>query len=190
MNLNLGIPLANKGFIDLCSGLLNGGFSGDFMSIKIKVSYRGIDHPTPIIDAPHEMLFASSRKATGSANITHLTIIQDKRLCIRSEPNLHNILNIEILKIITGGHSITACAAYYKEYETFSPIAFLILMSMPRRTTVVPFNNIYTNINDPTRPYNSNNPRHRLRDVLLKEKLDTVSAKERLFIWLVRGAVF
>ena len=59
---------------------------------------------------------------------------------------------------------------------------------MLRRLIVVPFINIYASPDD-REPFDPSNPRHRLKDENLREKLGTPDAQNQLLTWLVKGAV-
>ncbi|KAF9101448.1 hypothetical protein BGX27_011482 [Mortierella sp. AM989] len=60
--------------------------------------------------------------------------------------------------------------------------------AMLRRIKIIPFRNIFTTYDDYSRPYDVNNPRHRLKDPNLREKLLMKCSQEQFLVWLVQGA--
>ncbi|KAJ2655057.1 hypothetical protein IWW48_005744 [Coemansia sp. RSA 1200] len=145
--------------------------------------------------APREIFFSSSRKAAEGAHNTHLLTIKNKRICTRAESDPTDKLNVEVLKMITGGDSIVARSAFASQYDTFAPTCLPILMcnhkpevditdpAMLRRIVVVPFNNVYVSAED----YDRRNPNHRIRNPDIKTKL--LTAEKEILVWLVKGAV-
>jgi len=150
--------------------------------------------------APHEIFFKGNRGNDGT-HTTYLAPLKSSRICIKEEAEPTEKLNTEILKMITGGGEISMRAAYAREYDEFECMALPILLcnqrpavdvddnAMMRRIVVIPFHNIYTTPDDPKRPFDTNNPRHRLRDSDLKKKLLDERAREQFLVWLVRGTV-
>ena len=61
--------------------------------------------------------------------------------------------------------------------------------AMLHRIKAIPFSMIYTTPEDSNRPYDPNNPRHRLRDPNVRKKLLTKYSQEQLLVWLVQGVV-
>ncbi|KAF9342821.1 hypothetical protein BGX26_006796 [Mortierella sp. AD094] len=120
------------------------------------------------VTAPYDVFFKSARRAQAGGPSPHLEELKGARIC---------------------------------DYETFTPTALPILLcnhkpavdvddpAMLRRIKVIPFNNIYTSPEDSIRPYDRNNPRHRLRDPNVRQRLHTKYSQEQLLVWLVEGAV-
>ncbi|KAF9998420.1 hypothetical protein BGZ80_000794 [Entomortierella chlamydospora] len=154
-----------------------------------------------VVTAPHEIFFRGDQRAREGSHSTHLGTLRGARICIKEEAKPKDKLNAEILKVLTGGSRITMRAAHASSFETFDPMCLPILLcnhkpevdvtdaAMMRRIVVVPFSNIYTLPDDPKRPFNPNNPHHRLRDPELKKKLLQEHARKQLLVWLVKGAV-
>ncbi|KAF8947129.1 hypothetical protein BGZ46_005635 [Entomortierella lignicola] len=136
-----------------------------------------------VVTAPYEIFFRGDQRAREGSHSTHLGTLKGARICIKEEVEPKDKLNTETLKTVTGGGSITMRGAYARDFETFKPMCLPILLcnhrpevditdeAMMRRIVVVPFNNIYTTLDDPKRPFNEANPTHRLRDPELKHKL-------------------
>ncbi|KAF9343693.1 hypothetical protein BGX26_005347 [Mortierella sp. AD094] len=60
--------------------------------------------------------------------------------------------------------------------------------TMLHRIKVIPFRIIFTTNDDSSRPYEVNNPRHRLKDSDLRKKLLVKCSLKQLLVWLVQGA--
>jgi len=153
------------------------------------------------VTAAYDVFFKNERRVQAGGPSPHLAALKGARICAKEETEPKDKLNVEMLKIITGQSTVTTRQLYAKEYESFVPVALPILLcnhkpaidveddAMLRRIKVVPFNNIYTTPEDVNRPYDKDNPTHRLKDPNLRAKLLTVEAQEQLLIWLVQGAV-
>ncbi|KAF9159340.1 hypothetical protein BGX21_008294 [Mortierella sp. AD011] len=152
------------------------------------------------VTAPYDVFFKSAKRAQAGGPSPHLGTLKGARICVKEEAEPKDELNIEMIKILTGESAITSRALYAKDYETFTPKALPILLcnhkpaidvddpAMLRRIKVIPFNNIYTSPEDSIRPYDRNNPRHRLRDPDVRKRLLTKYSQEQLLVWLVQGA--
>jgi len=152
------------------------------------------------VNASYDVFFKGDKRTTAGGPTPHLAALKGARICVKEETEPKDKLNVEILKMITGESSIAA-RALYKDEESFKPMALPILLcnhkpvidieddAMMRRIIVVPFHNIYTSPTDINRPYDAHNPRHKLKDTSLKEKLHTAISQEQLLTWLVQGSV-
>ncbi|KAF8976748.1 hypothetical protein BGZ46_007992 [Entomortierella lignicola] len=130
------------------------------------------------VTAPYEIFFKNSKRTQAGGASPHLGTMNGARIC-----------------------KAPSRALYAKDYETYQPTALPILIcnhkptidvddaAMLRRIKVIPFTNIYTSPEDPSRPYNPHNPRHRQRDPNVRKKLLTKYSQEQLLVWLVQGAV-
>lgn len=153
------------------------------------------------VTAPHEIFFSNDRKTQAGAATAHLATLKGARICVKEEADPKDSLNIETIKIVSGESTITSRGLYEKNYTSFVPTALPILLcnhkpefdvddyAMLRRIVVIPFDNIYCSPDDPRMPYDSCNPRHRLRDSNLRTKLVLDDCQQQLLTWLVRGAV-
>ncbi|KAF9426826.1 hypothetical protein BGZ76_002584 [Entomortierella beljakovae] len=217
LDVNPDIIVVKNGVIDPRTGECRGGLPSDYMSRQLDVNYNGLDTTTPIIDDFIGDLFNKDQDAIECLErllgfgITARTDSQiwamftgegsNGKSLLAQETEPTEQLNTEILKMITGGGEISMRAAYSRDYEEFEPQVLPILLcnqrpivdvedhAMMRRIVVVPFHNIYTTPDDPKRPYDPENPYHRLRDPDIGEKLLLKEAREQLLVWLMRGAV-
>ena len=151
--------------------------------------------------APYEVFFKCDRKTQAGGATAHLQTLKDARVCVKEEADPIDSLNIELMKMLSGESTITSRGLYEKTFLSFVPTVLPILLcnhkpafdvddyAMTRRIVVIPFNNIYVDMNDAKRPYDSKNPRHRLRDNGLRAKLMLDNQQEQLLNWLVQGAV-
>jgi len=151
--------------------------------------------------APYEVFFKCDRKTQAGGATAHLSTLKDARICVKEEADPTDTLNIELMKMLSGESTITSRGLYEKHFLSFVPTVLPILLcnhkpafdvddyAMTRRIVVIPFTNIYVDINDAKRPYDENNPRHRLRDNSLRSKLMLDNQQEQLLNWLVAGAV-
>ncbi|KAF9345480.1 hypothetical protein BGX26_003077 [Mortierella sp. AD094] len=151
--------------------------------------------------ASGDVFFKSNKRTQAGGPSPHLAALKGARICVKEEADPEDKLNIEVIKIITGESLITTRTLHAKEYESFVPTALPILLcnhkppfdvdddAILRRIKVVPFRNIYTTCDDPGRPYDANNPRHRPRDTSIRKKLLMEYSQEQLLVWLVQGAV-
>jgi len=151
--------------------------------------------------APYEVFFKCDRKTQAGGATAHLSTLKDARICVKEEADPTDSLNIELVKMLSGESTITSRGLYEKTFLSFVPTVLPILLcnhkpafdvddyAMTRRIVVIPFNNIYVDINDSKRPYDKKNPRHRIRDNALRSKLMLDNQQEQLLNWLVQGAV-
>ena len=153
------------------------------------------------VTAASEVFFKGDRGVSAGGPAQHLVELKGSRICVKEEAEPKSKLNSEMLKIITGESRVTARGVHEKKYENFMPTMLPILLcnhkppvdiedsAMMERIKVVPFNMVFTSPNDLGRPFDENNPTHRLKDPSLKDKLLTPEAQQQLLTWLVRGAV-
>ncbi|KAF9272994.1 hypothetical protein BGZ68_001932 [Mortierella alpina] len=159
LDQNPHILVVRNGVINLQTGELREGLPSDYMSRQLDVQYQGLDSKTNVIEDFIGDLFN------------------------------HDQSSMDYLQRLLG-YGITGCTdAQIWAIFTGAGSNDVTDAAMMRRTIVVPFNNIYTSPDDPKRPYNSNNPHHRMRDPEMKARLLKENVREQLLIWLVRGAV-
>jgi len=151
--------------------------------------------------APYEVFFKCDRKTQAGGATAHLSTLKDARIAVKEEADPTDTLNIELMKMLSGESTITSRGLYEKHFLSFVPTVLPILLcnhkpafdvddyAMTRRIVVIPFTNIYVDIKDAKRPYDSKNPRHRLRDNSLRAKLMLDNQQEQLLNWLVQGSV-
>jgi len=151
--------------------------------------------------APYEVFFKCDRKTQAGGATAHLSTLKDARICVKEEADPTDTLNIELMKMLSGESTITSRGLYEKAFLSFVPTVLPILLcnhkpafdvddyAMTRRIVVIPFTNIYVDINDSKRPYDESNPRHRIRDNGLRAKLMLDNQQEQLLNWLVQGAI-
>jgi len=152
------------------------------------------------VTASYDVFFKGEKRTTAGGPTPHLAALKGARICVKEETDPKDKLNVEMLKMITG-ESPVAARELYKAEESFKPTAFPVLLcnhkpaidiedeAMMRRIVVIPFHNIYTSPSDVNRPFDPNNPRHRLKNPSLQEILLGKKAQQQLLTWLVRGAV-
>jgi len=152
------------------------------------------------VTASYDVFFQNDRRTNAGGPTPHIAALKGARLCVKEEAEPKSKLNTELLKMITSDNPIVG-RGLYKDDESFKPTALPILLcnhkpavdiedeAMMRRIVVVPFHNIYTSPTDNNRPFDPQNPRHRLKDPLLAEKLQTADAQQQLLTWLVQGAM-
>jgi P4 family phage/plasmid primase-like protien len=151
--------------------------------------------------APYEVFFKCDRKTQAGGATAHLSTLKDARICVKEEADPTDALNIELMKMLSGESTITSRGLYEKTFLSFVPTVLPILLcnhkpafdvddyAMTRRIVVIPFTNVYVDMNDAKRPYDFRNPRHRIRDNGLRAKLMLDNQQEQLLNWLVQGAV-
>lgn len=61
--------------------------------------------------------------------------------------------------------------------------------SISRRIIIIPFNNIFTSIDDHRIPFDIKNKNHKIRDFNLKENLLSSDKQKQLLVWLVKGSI-
>ncbi|KAF9102226.1 hypothetical protein BGX27_011122 [Mortierella sp. AM989] len=147
-----------------------------------------------------DIFFKGNRRALTGGPTPHLAELKGIRICVKEEADPESKLNVETLKTITGESPISARSLHAREKKRFNPTALPILLcndkpfidaddnGMLRRIKIIPFRTIFTTVDDHHRPYNAENPRHKLIDPNLREKLLTKSSQEQLLVWLVQGA--
>ena len=147
-----------------------------------------------------EVFFQAGRGSNAGGHTAHLCPLKGRRVVAREETNDIDRFDTELLKNMSGEGQITTRAPYSADYITFRPTHLTILAcnklppidiednAMLRRMIVVPFTNIYAGPDDRI-PYNAANPRHRLKDPKLREKLQQPHVQRQFLRWLVEGAV-
>jgi len=152
------------------------------------------------VTASYDVFFKNDRRGSEGAATPHIMALKGSRICVKEETEPKDKLNVEILKMVTGESKVSARQLHGKQ-ESFMPSCLPILLcnhkpaidiedpALTRRIVVVPFDNIYTSADDSARPFNPDNPRHRLKNTDLRTKLLTSFAQEQLLTWLVQGSV-
>ncbi|KAF9357320.1 hypothetical protein BGX26_003925, partial [Mortierella sp. AD094] len=212
LDTNPDILVVRNGVIDLRTGECRSGEPDDYMATGLDTDYNGLESSTKDIDEFMLDIFDKNTdlieyvqrllgRAQAGSPSPHLGTMRGARICVKEEAEPKDELNIETIKMISGESPITSRALYAKDYETFQPTALPILIcnhkptinvdddAMLHRIQVIPFSMIYTTPEDFNRPYDPNNPRHRLRDTNVRRRLLTKCSQEQLLVWLVQGAV-
>ena len=145
------------------------------------------------IQANPYIFFAKSEST--STSTPYLAELHHKRYAFVDESSSQDVVNLALLKGITGGQQLNVKKLYqdpfvmpitHKQVLATNDIPRLDLLeySMERRIVIIPFNMQFL----PPGKLDPANPRHRPQDEDLLLLLKTEDALQQLLTWLVRGA--
>lgn len=141
-----------------------------------------------------ETLLQSKNVAAAGAPSPHLMALRGKRLCFASETEQNRRLNVNLIKELAGGDSITARSPFGKRTVQFEPTHTLFLMTNNKpvvrvktidpiwdRIALIPFHLKYVDADAVKESY------ERPRDLSLSDKLKAEAPG--ILAWLVRGCL-
>jgi putative DNA primase/helicase len=168
--------------------ILDGAGRNGKSTIIETISYVLGELATPI---PVETLLSQTNVSSGGAPRADIMKLRGRRVAWASESDEGRRLNASLIKLLTGGDTITARTPYSKEMATFSPThtIFMITNDMPhldindyalwQRIHVIPF--LVSFVPSPEEEF------ERKADLELKEKLKIEAPG--ILAWLVKGCL-
>lgn len=181
----LGYAITGSGVEHIFCILWGEGRNGKTTLMKILENIFGY-LCTPI---PSETLFTQKTSTPGSSPRADIMKFRGARIVWASESGKDRRFNVEIIKLLTGGDTLTARAPFGKQLIDFKPTHTLFFLTNHKpsvsaneyafweRVHLIPFNLSYVD--------NPRNPHQRKKDPFLFEKLKEEAPG--ILAWLVKG---
>lgn len=174
-----------------------GAGKGTLLSRMVEV-LGSIDEEKDCYVGNHDISVFLRKNRETSDSRSSLARINGKRLVMINEADGETRFDAKLLCSITGQDKITGKFLYENEFS-FQPQCKVVVQcneiptvnatgAIRRRFVIVPFQAQYRFEGDKTRPYNKENPIHRVADKTLKEKHKSPQGKENWLAYLVDGA--